>query len=142
MEKKRLLGFSLIELLVVISILAGLLVLVGGLTVNSVEKAQAQTELVGFSNMIKKISFRAFASGNSIALSLDEHRAQVSRNDEIMAEKIFDHIIFSAQEIIFNRNGYPDVSSVSLGVRDKTREIALLPLITGSPNTMQSEDDG
>ena len=92
--------------------------------------------------MIKKISFRAFASGNSIALSLDEHRAQVSRNDEIMAEKIFDHIIFSAQEIIFNRNGYPDVSSVSLGVRDKTREIALLPLITGSPNTMQSEDDG
>ena len=65
-EKKRLLGFSLIELLVVISILAGLLVLVGGLTVNSVEKAQAQTELVGFSNMIKKISFRAFASGNSI----------------------------------------------------------------------------
>ncbi len=141
-EKKRLLGFSLIELLVVISILAGLLVLVGGLTVNSVEKAQAQTELVGFSNMIKKISFRAFASGNSIALSLDENRAKVSRNRKIMAEEFFDHINFSEQEIIFNRNGYPDVPSVSLGIRDKIREIALLPLITGSSNAPQSEDDG
>ena len=135
------LGFSLFELLVVISIIAGLVTLLGGLTNNFLQKAQAQTELVGFSNMIKKTSVRAFASGTSLALSLDKNRAQLYKNRKIMAEKFFDHISFSEQEIIFNRNGYPDVSSVSIGIRDKSRELALRPLIMGSFNAIQSEDN-
>ena len=60
-------GFSLIELLVVISIMAAIMALVGPLTVRSVESAQAQTELVSIERWINGWGRKAFLTGSVIS---------------------------------------------------------------------------
>ena len=72
-------GFSLIELLVVISIMAGVMALVGPLTVRSVESARAQTELVSIERWINGWGRKAFLSASVISIK--------AKNSNLVAER-------------------------------------------------------
>jgi len=118
-------GVTLIELLVVITIMMTVLGLVGGATLDSVDRARAQTEVISLYSLFKKSSVQAFASGRAINLSLEGAAVDISIEDGDRVQKQFEHLFFDDQTVSFNRNGLPDTLLVTVKVRGVPRELDL-----------------
>lgn len=124
--KKSRAGFSLIELLVVISIMAAIMALVGPLTVRSVESAQAQTELVSIERWINGWGRKAFLTGSVISVE--------ARNGQLIAETDGESIDVRALElwqpaealaIEFSSAGLPSVTRVELVSGNLSRTVSI-----------------
>ena len=100
---KRFAGVTLIELLIVISIMMTLLSLVGGLSLQTFKKAEAQTELISFYGLIKKAGMLGFASGGNVVLELSGNAVTMIVRDEVRATKSFEYLSFKSEIIFFNR---------------------------------------
>jgi type II secretory pathway pseudopilin PulG len=118
-------GVTLIELLVVITIMMTVLGLVGGATVESVDRARAQTELISLYSLFKKSSVRAFASGSSLDLRLEGAVVDILIEGRDPIQKQFEHLLFDDQVVSFNRNGLPDTLLVTVKVRGISRQLDL-----------------
>lgn len=110
-------GFTLIELMVVMLIMASLLALVGGASVKGYESVQKKTELMNLSNAITTLSYRAFSSGRQIELSFKGHAVEAIYippfdDESVLYSKTFDYIFFQPQKLLFNRNGFPFTSNI------------------------------
>ncbi len=119
-------GFSLIELLVVISIMAAIMALVGPLTVRSVESAQAQTELVSIERWINGWGRKAFLTGSVISVE--------ARNGQLIAETDGQSIDARALElwqpaeslqIEFSSAGLPSVTRIELVSGNVSRTVSI-----------------
>jgi len=119
-------GFSLIELLVVISIMAAIMALVGPLTVRSVESAQAQTELVAIERWINGWGRKAFLTGSVISVE--------SRGGQLIAESDGQSIDARALElwqpaeslaIEFSSAGLPSVTRIELVSGNVSRTVSI-----------------
>jgi prepilin-type N-terminal cleavage/methylation domain-containing protein len=119
-------GFSLIELLVVISIMAGVMALVGPLTVRSVESARAQTELVSIERWINGWGRKAFLSASVISIK--------AKNSNLVAERegqqvdSFDLSMWQPTQALtlqFSASGLPSLSEVELVSGEITRDITI-----------------
>lgn len=119
-------GFSLIELLVVISIMAAIMALVGPLTVRSVESAQAQTELVSIERWINGWGRKAFLTGSVISVE--------ARNGQLIAETDGESIDVRALElwqpveslqIEFSSAGLPSVTRIELVSGNVSRTVSI-----------------
>ena len=119
-------GFSLIELLVVISIMAAIMALVGPLTVRSVESAQAQTELVSIERWINGWGRKAFLTGSVISVE--------ARNGQLIAESDGESIDARALElwqpaeslqIEFSSAGLPSVTRIELVSGNLSRTVSI-----------------
>jgi len=119
-------GFSLIELLVVISIMAGVMALVGPLTVRSVESARAQTELVSIERWINGWGRKAFLSASVISIK--------AKNSNLIAERegqqvdSFDLSMWQPTQALtlqFSASGLPSLSEVELVSGEITRDITI-----------------
>ena len=119
-------GFSLIELLVVISIMAAIMALVGPLTVRSVESAQAQTELVSIERWINGWGRKAFLTGSVISVE--------ARNGQLIAESDGESIDARALElwqpaeslqIEFSSAGLPSVTRIELVSGNLSRAVSI-----------------
>ena len=126
-------GFSLVELLVVMTLSLTVLSLVGGVTLNAIRRAEAQAELTVIYNLIKKVGVMSFATGRTLVLTFDADRASVVGGDEILTEKSFDHLRFERQKVTFNRNGFPDSFKLAVNVQGQLRVIDLTSLSGGFP---------
>jgi prepilin-type N-terminal cleavage/methylation domain-containing protein len=124
--KKSRAGFSLIELLVVISIMAAIMALVGPLTVRSVESAQAQTELVSIERWINGWGRKAFLTGSVISVE--------ARNGQLIAETDGESIDVRALElwqpaeslqIEFSSAGLPSVTRIELVSGNVSRTVSI-----------------
>ena len=124
--KKSRAGFSLIELLVVISIMAAIMALVGPLTVRSVESAQAQTELVSIERWINGWGRKAFLTGSVISVE--------ARNGQLIAESDGESIDARALElwqpaeslqIEFSSAGLPSVTRIELVSGNLSRTVSI-----------------
>ena len=122
-------GFTLIELLVVIAIMMTVLGLVGGGVVTGVARAEAQTEVISVYNLVKKSGVRAFTSGQTLVLSFEQNQARlIASQDELISAVDFDHLLFKPQQIVFNRNGLPNVFAIDVQVRGKSKTLDLSEL--------------
>jgi|GEM_PF-909947 len=106
-------GFTLIELMIVLAIVALLLTMVGPLAINSLEKAQARQEMLTIKNWLRKISYRAFNTGQAYKLKLSGKRAElfVEGNDQApIVIKNLDTLFFQPQILTYSVKGfvYPD----------------------------------
>ena len=119
-------GFSLIELLVVISIMAAIMALVGPLTVRSVESAQAQTELVSIERWINGWGRKAFLTGSVISVE--------AQNGQLIAETDGESIDVRALElwqpveslqIEFSSAGLPSVTRIELVSGNVSRTVSI-----------------
>jgi type II secretory pathway pseudopilin PulG len=122
---KRFAGVTLIELLIVISIMMTLLSLVGGLSLQTFKKAEAQTELISFYSLIKKAGMLGFASGGNVVLELSGNAVTMIVRDEVRATKSFEYLSFKAEMIFFNRSGLPYEKSVLVGVNGLKKTVDL-----------------
>ena len=130
-------GFTLIELLVVIVIMMSVLGMVGGASINSVKRAEAQSEVIGVYGLIKKSSVMAFASGASLKLAFLEDRLHI-QGHSIDTSYNFQYLMFEPQQLNLSRNGWPSKSELKVKVLDTDRILDLKPILR--ENKWQSDD--
>ncbi|MDA9371660.1 type II secretion system GspH family protein [Porticoccaceae bacterium] len=109
-------GMTLIELLIVLSIMMTALSLVGGLALETLDKTRAQTEVISVYSLIKKASIRAFSSGSGVMLAFDNQNLNVFVEKELQTGKTFKYLDFPRQVILFNRNGLPNILQITVAV--------------------------
>ncbi|CAI8296717.1 MAG: Uncharacterised protein [Porticoccaceae bacterium UBA1117] len=126
-------GFTLLELMIVITIMMTLLSLVGSSALESIERAKAQTEIIELYSLVKKSSVHSFASGRSVALVFKGRQININIEGDVPSEKIFNHLSFDSQVVSFNRNGLPDKVSISLDNRGIRRRLIIASLVATKP---------
>jgi len=143
-------GFTLIELMIVMSIVALLMGLVGPLTIKSYEKAKAVEESLSFKNWVIANSYRSFATGREGTFILNKSTATFSLQtqdgykkreafdqldedtllelsevdeDNILAISNYEFLSFEPQEITVNSYGIFMTSEVRILVAGKSKSI-------------------
>ena len=125
-------GATLLELLVVVTIMMVSVGLIAGSTLDSVDRAAGQTEVIAVYSLVKKASVRAFASGNSVLLKFSVRQVEVYVGDKLLSKRTFEHLIFDVQSLRFNRNGMTDTPAIHVTVRGITKTLDLAPLFNNS----------
>ena len=138
-------GFTLVELMIVMSIVALLMGLVGPLTIKSYEKAKAVEESLSFKNWVNANSYRSFATGREGIFTLNKSSATFSlktqegyksieaveqHNDNSLFESPavdtisisnYEFLLFEPQEVTVNSYGIFMTSEVKVRVAGKEK---------------------
>ena len=118
-------GFTLVELLVVFSIVGLLIMLVAPIGVKQIEKARAQEEWLVLSRTVESLAFRAFAEGREVRIEAKGGEILWYLGDEPVRSKTWHHLFFDpTQQIAIDTNGIADHDRIS--VRQGGAERALL----------------
>jgi len=134
-SSQRLRGFSLIELLIVLTIMMTLLGLVGGNVIESVERTRAQAEVVSFYELLKKCGITAFASGQPLVAALSGNTViiDVSSTNQLR-EVRYEYLDFEDHQVTFYRNGLPDSVNLNVSVNGKSRQLDFAELFDITQN--------
>lgn len=122
-------GFTLLELLVVITILGLVMTLVSPLAAERVQKAKARAEFLEFKGQLKLASLHAFTRGISTEITLHDHYATRVDSDGEKREISFEYIHFPSQQFVINTNGYPSVAVVTVNLQSWKREISFHEIV-------------
>ena len=103
----RNIGFTLIELMIVLSIVALILTMVGPFALNIIDKAQAKQERLSIENWLSKVSALSFYSGQTYKVEFNGNAVSLfSTQKEQTIEKVsFDSLFFQPQTLVFNSKG-------------------------------------
>ncbi|MDN4503137.1 type II secretion system protein [Alteromonadaceae bacterium BrNp21-10] len=119
-------GFTLIELLVVMAILSIVMGLVGPLALNSVDKAQARTEVMTLTRWLDNLSYRAFLSQQEIHIELNGKQAIASSGLVDYVKSVdFDYLYFQPQSLLLNHNGFSQKRQIQYHFNEQTMVIQL-----------------
>jgi len=77
-------GFSLIELMVVMAIMAVLMGLTGGLVTKTVDQQTRMVELEKIQHYFKLLSYKAYYSGSPILLTVDGNSIFINENEKMI----------------------------------------------------------
>ncbi|WP_293748932.1 type II secretion system protein [uncultured Paraglaciecola sp.] len=108
-------GFTLVELLIVMTIVGTLLSLVGPLAIDSLSKAQARAELLSLKTWLRFQSHKAFITGQEIQLSFKGKavfQIKPTQNTQIKIKQ-FEYVFFQPQLITFSSNGISSTFKLS-----------------------------
>jgi len=141
-------GVTLIELLVVITIMMTMVALVAPLAINTVDKAEAQSEYLDFCGILRRASIKAFVNGSGINIKLYKNTLTAIRmtpnlmtpslitnppldiiENKLIFERRYQYLNFAEAEIKFNKNGIPNAKTINVDQRNKHRQIALIALL-------------
>ncbi len=136
------LGFTLIELMIVMSIVALLLSLVGPMAIQNLEKAEAKQEMLQMKNWLKKISYRASATGQQHLLKLsgsqavlymiDESQNQNQNTSQLIISKTFNSLTFKAQQLTYSVKGFVTPELLQGRYRSKDLTININQWVNGA----------
>ncbi len=124
-------GFTLIELITVIAIMAIVLSLVGPLTLKFIDKAQAQAEYITLKNNLKKISYLSFASATPHTLKFVDNKITVSKGSRPDKVLSFNYLSFTTQQLYFNSRGYTEPEILQVSFSNKNETLNVFKLIEG-----------
>lgn len=130
-SKVRIRGFTMIELLTVITIMALLITLVGPTSLKFVSKAQAQSEFIQLKNDLKKISYLSFVSATVHELNFNQSHSTMIKNNKKTKTFNYQHLSFPPQNVEFNSRGYPNPEYLAVNFAHKTEKINLFKLVEG-----------
>ena len=125
---RRIYGFTMIELLIVVVIMMLGLALVGGYAIDAIDKAEARSEVVSLQSMLRKAGVIAFSSGSDVTLEFSGNLISSRSQHNHSSEKLFRHLSFGDQEVVFNKNGVPNIHVLSYTSRGFEREQILQAL--------------
>ena len=127
-------GFSLIELMIVLAIMMSLIGLVGGGVIGAIDRARAQTEVIGLHQLLKKAGIKAFSTGQNVVLIFDKTTVRVSfRSTGLDKIIVFEHLSFKPNKITFFKNGVPDATSLAFAVRGRDRQLDFTSAFGAAP---------
>ena len=124
-------GFSLIELLVVITVMMSVVGLIGGLSVDMRQKFAIKAEERTLLSLMQRASQRAFILESNLMLTLSGDSAQLFANQSgspIHSEN-FSELTFSDQVVQFDAQGLPSVTSLSYDTQTRTKTLMLEGLL-------------
>lgn len=122
-QQKKVSGFTLTELLLVVTLLGVAMLLVGPLTVQQIEKFQLKNEMFTLERLLKKLSFQAFITaqpsyiylqGKAVyLLSPSQHPSDVqlaASAVQLLPNQqpyyVFERVFFTEQLLSLNANGF------------------------------------
>jgi prepilin-type N-terminal cleavage/methylation domain-containing protein len=118
------LGFTLIELMIVILVMGLLAGLVAPLTFKQMDKSRAKTDYLKLRNVIKGHTTKAFAQGVSYRI---ETKDQTLTALSVLGQHsyTFKYLEMPEQFFIINANGFPSIDKLTLEVAGQTRHITM-----------------
>lgn len=136
-------GVTLIELLVVITIMMTMITLVAPLAINTVNKAEAQSEYLSFCATLRNISVKAFVNGSALKVELNKDTLSVlkeasqlsleyeddSLKDSLVLSKKYQYLYFNELNIRFNQNGIPSVTAIHFKQKERIKDLNLIALL-------------
>lgn len=123
---KKVVGFTLVELLIVLSITMLATALVGGLTLDSVNKYQTKAEMLELQQIFKKASDMAFVDENHIAITLQNSELILTNADNRRQVFQFEHIKFNNQTVNINVLGVFSTTAVAVVTDSGIKQMTLV----------------
>lgn len=120
-------GFTLIELIIVLSIVSLLLAVVAPISIKAVDKTEAKTELLNTTKWIKNIGFQAFIEQQNYALALNGNTLNLYKkpSNELVKTKTLASLSFTQQWVNFNANGFVTPEHIEGHFRGEPLSISL-----------------
>lgn len=121
-------GFTLIEILLVMTLMSIVLALVAPLGIQQVEKARAQSEWLELDRELGRLSLDAFIRSDFVTLyAAGKQLAWESEaGDSGLIE--FEQLFFSPeQQVTINPNGIADPIEITVIQRERQRTLSLMP---------------
>lgn len=136
-------GVTLIELLVVITIMMTMMSLVAPLAINTVDRAEAQSEFLSFASTLRRASVKAFANGSGINVELKGNRITATMvtpslvpvtdeqqtEDKILYDHSYQFLNFPESSLTMNRNGIPNMTKITVMQRGISKKLDLIALL-------------
>jgi len=126
---KPALGFSLIELVVVMAIMAILMSLSGGLFQKSISQQERQVELEKVSQLFHQLSYQAYYGGKKITVRLEKNKLiimePVSETETANQLLNFEQLTFVAQDYKISSKGIITPDSFALFWNETIRRLPL-----------------
>jgi prepilin-type N-terminal cleavage/methylation domain-containing protein len=130
-------GFTLIELIIVMSIMTIILSIVGPLSLNMIDKSQAQSEYIQLQNELKKVSYLAFATASRHELTFEKKTVTLTKGRSNKQKFDFEYLTFIPQSISFNSHGYPHPEELTVSFLKRNERINLFKLVEGVDATIK-----
>lgn len=130
--QKKAKGFSLIELMVVMAIMAVLMSLSGGLMQKSINQQARQVELEQVRQLFKKLSYRAYYGGGAIQVRLEKNQMQIIH--------VADTLKFSDEEIEVKEEGDQNIDNQSIDNQDSEHQEVDIETIKFEQLTFVAQD--
>jgi prepilin-type N-terminal cleavage/methylation domain-containing protein len=127
-------GFTLIELMIVMSIVSLLTAIVGPLAINSLDKAQAKQEMLSIKNWLRKVSYRAFTTGQAHTIQLSGKRVILyagSVENSPIENKTLTSLSFKPQRLSYSPKGFITPEVLEGTYRGKVLSINLSTWVNG-----------
>lgn len=118
-------GFTLVELLVVMTISMIAIGLVGGLSVDGYTKYQAKSEFMQLKALVLKVGMESFIQEKRILIGFEDRELVLSSGGRKVFTQTFEYLEFPKSVITYGKRGYPSEKTLLVNVRGKPR---ILPL--------------
>lgn len=132
-------GFTLLEILVVISILSLVVMLVSPLAADRLQKAEARAEFLEFKSSLKLHSLKAFTQGAASSFLLNDSVVTIKGALGDVTTSQYQHIEFPNQQFVMNANGYPSIGEIRVSVNTVERVILFHEIIGASRDAVYAE---
>lgn len=96
-------GFSLMELMVVMAIMAIVMGLTGGLVTKTVDQQTRQVELQKVRQLFKRLGYHAYYNGYPISLRMQESTITITENSQQTTIN-FEQLVFSPNDYTISTN--------------------------------------
>ena len=120
-------GFSLIELMVVMSIMAVLMALTGGLATKNVSKRERLVEIEKVAQIFKRLNYQAYYTGYGIEVSLKGNSltANTAGNSKIVK---FKQLNFTDANYLVSPKAFVSPNTYRVSWQDGYRDFPIAPL--------------
>ena len=132
-RKRGLAGFTLIEMLIVVTIIGLLASLVAPFGARVLERARAQQEWISAQRTVDRLTVEAFLSGKEVVVRAEGDGLSWQIGSSPKIERRYEHLSFSpAQEVRINTSGFADSATIAVLQGRRRAEIRLNYWVDGS----------
>ena len=132
-HSKKAAGFSLIELMVVMAIMAIVMGLTGGLVTKAVDQQTRQVELQKVRQLFKRLSYQAYYSGFPINVRMQGSEITITVNQQVSSMQ-FEQLVFSPNDYLVATNSLVTPNSYKILRPDTIQEYKLESMFTPYEN--------
>lgn len=122
-------GFSLIELIVVMAIMAVLMTLSGGLFQKSISQQERHVELEQVTQLFHQLSYQAYYGGKPLRVRLEKNRFSIVPEhvnaEQVVKEHVFKQLTFVPQDYQISSKGIISPNSYGIFWQSNIKQLPL-----------------